>query len=128
MSTMHNVCFCGKIRKIFFRYLFLSASMFQSEEYHEHDQFHRQIPVVYRLFVCAEVLWPSQPIGVMLSTVNLPNHTFSGQAQTSKLFTSIASAQKLTTALLESADHKKYFIINFHKNVADPAGVKSATF
>ena len=33
-----------------------------------------------RLFVCVEVLWPSQPLGVMSSAVNLPNHTFTGQA------------------------------------------------
>ena len=31
-------------------------------------------------FVCVEVLWPCQPIGVMLSAVSLPNHTFTGQA------------------------------------------------
>ena len=31
-------------------------------------------------FVCVEVLWPSQPNGVMLSAVSLPNHTFTGQA------------------------------------------------
>ena len=32
------------------------------------------------LFVCVEVLRPSQPNGVMLSAVGLPNHTFPGQA------------------------------------------------
>ena len=32
------------------------------------------------LFVCVEVLRPSQPIGVMSSAVSLPNHTFTGQA------------------------------------------------
>ena len=32
------------------------------------------------LFVCVEVLWPSQPNEVMLSTVSLPNHTLTGQA------------------------------------------------
>ena len=32
------------------------------------------------MFVCVEVLRPSQPNGVMSSTVNLPNHTFTGQA------------------------------------------------
>ena len=32
------------------------------------------------LFVCVEVLRPSQPNGVMLSMVSLPNHTFTGQA------------------------------------------------
>ena len=31
-------------------------------------------------FVCVEVLRPSQPIWVMSSAVNLPNHTFAGQA------------------------------------------------
>ena len=32
------------------------------------------------LFVCVEVLQPSQPNGVMSSAVSLPNHTLSGQA------------------------------------------------
>ena len=32
------------------------------------------------LFVCVEVLWPSQPNGVISSAVSLPNHTFTGQA------------------------------------------------
>ena len=30
--------------------------------------------------VCVEVLRPSQPNGVMSSTVSLPDHTFTGQA------------------------------------------------
>ena len=33
-----------------------------------------------QLFVCVEVLRPSQPNGVMSSAVSLPNHTFTGQA------------------------------------------------
>ena len=32
------------------------------------------------LSVCVEILWPSQPNGVMSSAVSLPNHTFTGQA------------------------------------------------
>ena len=32
------------------------------------------------MFVCVEVLRPSQPNGVMSSVVSLPNHTFTGQA------------------------------------------------
>ena len=32
------------------------------------------------VFVCVEVLRPSQPNGVMSSAVSLPNHTFTGQA------------------------------------------------
>ena len=39
--------------------------------------------------VCVEVLQPSQPNGVMSSAVSLPNHTFTGQAQSSKRLTSI---------------------------------------
>ena len=31
-------------------------------------------------FVCVEILLPSQPSGVMLSMVSLPNHTFTRQA------------------------------------------------
>ena len=30
-------------------------------------------------FVCVDVLWPSQPSGVMSSAVSLPNHTLTGQ-------------------------------------------------
>ena len=33
-----------------------------------------------QFFVCVVVLRPSQPNGVMSSAVNLPNHTFTGQA------------------------------------------------
>ena len=32
------------------------------------------------LFVCVEVLRPSQPNGVMSTVVSLPNHMFTGQA------------------------------------------------
>ena len=41
------------------------------------------------VFVCVEVLRPSQPNGVMSSAVSLPNHTFTGQASSSKRLTSI---------------------------------------
>ena len=34
----------------------------------------------FSIFVCVEVLRPSQPNGVMSSAVNLPSHTFTGQA------------------------------------------------
>ena len=40
-------------------------------------------------FVCVEVLRPSQPNGVTSSAVSLPNHTFTGQALSSKRLTSI---------------------------------------
>ena len=36
--------------------------------------------LMYELFVCVQVLRPSQPNGVMLSVVSLPNCTFTGQA------------------------------------------------
>ena len=41
------------------------------------------------MFVCVEVLRPSQPNEVMSSAVSLPNHTFTGQALSSKQLTSI---------------------------------------
>ena len=40
----------------------------------------RQLLSTVVLFVCVEVLRPSQPNGVMSSAVSLPNHTFTGQA------------------------------------------------
>ena len=41
------------------------------------------------VFVCVEVLRPSQPNGVMSSMVSLPNYTFNGQAWSSELLISI---------------------------------------
>ena len=41
------------------------------------------------LFVLVLLLWPSQPNGVMSSSVSLHNHSFTGQAQSSKWLTSI---------------------------------------
>ena len=56
------------------------------------------------VFVCVEVLRPSQRNGVMSS---LPDHTFIGQAQSSKRLTSIVhilSPETDITALLESVE------------------------
>ena len=61
MST-HNICFQGRIRKI--------SALFWMKK--------KRLSVA--IFVCVEVLRPSQPSGVMSSTVSLPNHTFTGQA------------------------------------------------
>ena len=38
------------------------------------------LPTKFRVFVCVAVFRPSQPNGVMSSSVSLPNHTFTGQA------------------------------------------------
>ena len=35
---------------------------------------------VFEMIDCVEVLRPSQPNGVMLSVVSLPNYRFTGQA------------------------------------------------
>ena len=40
----------------------------------------KEIYIGIWIFVCVEVLRPSQPNGVMSSAVGLPNHTFTGQA------------------------------------------------
>ena len=42
--------------------------------------FQQNISAYLCLFVCVEVLQPSQSNGVMSSTDSLPNHTFTGQA------------------------------------------------
>ena len=41
---------------------------------------HCRTSLIWVLFVCVEVLQPSQPNGVMSSAVSLPNHTFTVQA------------------------------------------------
>ena len=56
MSSTHSICFCAE------KNLYLA------------------IPFLYSIFVCVEVLQPSQPSGVMSSAVSLPNHMFTGQA------------------------------------------------
>ena len=38
------------------------------------------LSVIVCLFVCVEVLQPSQSNGVMSSAISLPNHMFTGQA------------------------------------------------
>ena len=44
------------------------------------DTYCKTVLIYTYLFVCVEVLRPSQPNGVMLSTVRVPSHTFTGQA------------------------------------------------
>ena len=41
---------------------------------------HSFVTICVLLFVCVEVLRPSQPNGVMSSAVRLPNYMFTGQA------------------------------------------------
>ena len=50
-------------------------------------------------FVCV-VLRPSQPNGVVSSVVNLPNHTFTGQASSSKQLTSIVHSVKMFSSAM----------------------------
>ena len=46
----------------------------------EHLEQSGLLPESESLFVCVEVLRPSQPSWVMSSAVSSPNHTFTGQA------------------------------------------------
>ena len=39
-------------------------------------RFREEIRKILCLFVCVEVLWPSQPNGIMLNAVSLPNHFY----------------------------------------------------
>ena len=61
------------------------------------------------LFVCVEVLQPRQPNGVMSSTVSLPNHTFTGQALSTKQLTSIVYilSPETDNCPLESAEGRE---------------------
>ena len=61
------------------------------------------------LFVCVQVLRPSQPNGVMSSVVSLPNHIFL-LSRLSPLSSSPLLCifhQKLATVLLESAEGRE---------------------
>ena len=58
---------------------------------------------LYCLFDCVEVVRLSQPNGVMSSAVNLPNHTFTGQARSTKRLPSIVHVLSSETAFFESA-------------------------
>ena len=84
-----------------------------------------------RVFVCVEVLWPSQPIVVMSSKVSSPNHIFAGQAKFSQLLTSIVHILSLETdncpSWISGRERMKIFHdVSPRKNVADQAGVKPA--
>ena len=46
----------------------------------KYEYFDRYFIILMIRFVCVKVLRPSQPSRVMSSAVNLPNHTFTGQA------------------------------------------------
>ena len=65
MST-HDICNHGGLRNIFMEIILFKAGTINR--------------IIDCLFVCVEVLRPSQPNGVMSSAVSLPNHTFTGQA------------------------------------------------
>ena len=71
---LHIYLFFNKF--FFLLFLFLCANNNNNQFTYE-DLHGRKID---HLFVCVDVLRPSQPNRAMLSTVSLPNHTFTGQA------------------------------------------------
>ena len=80
------------------------------------------------------VLQASQPNGAMLSAVSLPNHTFTGQAYSSKQLTSIVRILSPETDNCPSwisgreKDRRKYFMINLHERMLPAlAGIEPAT-
>ena len=54
--------------------------------------------------VCVQVLWPSQPNEVMSSAVSLPNHSFTGQALSSKRLTSIVYSLSIRDICISRRD------------------------
>ena len=93
------------------------------------------VECVGQAFVCVEVLRPSQPNVVMSSAVSLPNHNFTGQAESSKRLTSIVHILSTETdkfpflnQLKGENDRRKYFMIKSQqKNVVHSAGVEPAS-
>ena len=70
------------------------------------------------LFVYVEVLWPSQPNGVMSSAISLHNHTFTARNWQLPFL----NQQK------GENDHRKYFMINLYERMLlTSAGVQPAT-
>ena len=111
-------------------------------------KFHKNIPKHYiaiaekqnlqradNSYICVEVLWPSQPNGVMSSTVSLPKHTFTRQglvlwAVNQYCAYSFARNWQLPflDQLMGENDHRKNLMIKSPwKNVADPVGIKPTT-
>ena len=90
----------------------------------------RKVALCNCLFVCVEVLWPSQPNGVISIVVSLPYHTFTGQAvlQAVNQYCAHSFARNLQMPFLNQRKGEKIFHDQTPwKNVADPAGVESAT-
>ena len=64
------------------------------------------------LFVCVEVLWPSQPNGVMSSAISLHNHTFTSRNWQLPFL----NQQK------GENDRRKYFMINLYERMLLTSG------
>ena len=92
-----------------------------------------EYPLLSGLFVCVEVLQPSQPNRFILSTVIYLPSLLLGKLSPLSGYPVLCAffRQKLTTALLESAEVREWPQKVFHdqspgKNVANPAGAKPA--
>ena len=86
LTAWSNLCLgcCGDTRRILHDICIYAMAAF--------TQLSESWPMGFLLsvsFVCVEILRPSQPNGVMSSAVSLSNHTFTGQALSSKRLTSI---------------------------------------
>ena len=59
----------------------MSSEIWRREYNNSYVTFHICMSLLHleSLFVCVEVLRPSQPNGVMLSAVSFPNHTLLGR-------------------------------------------------
>ena len=79
MQYIRNLCLCVCVLCVCVC-VCVSGVGFQTTPYISHRQGVPEITLLVCLFVCVEVLRPSQPNGVMSSAISLPNHTFIGQA------------------------------------------------
>ena len=72
LSPLETICMKCQNPIFFFLFSFFFSLFFWKSW--------KKIMNLFCLFVCVEVLRPSQPNGVMSNVVSLPNHTFTGQA------------------------------------------------
>ena len=79
MNLAQNVCLGDFQGDAYFSIKRGFLSFFHLGQFLSNNWSYRVIFGTCEVFVCVEVLWPSQPNGVMSSAVSLPNHTFTGQ-------------------------------------------------
>ena len=75
-----NTCFCITSENALFVPLGAIFFPFKVAPFQKMFGMQESMQEVTKVFICVEVLWPSQPNGVKKSVISIPNQTFTGQA------------------------------------------------